>query len=343
MFLNSEPAPYAHLVKSVHVFAGVYVWEYITNLDFEWEIYTGRRHCRWSFVIYLLARMLALASFITMLVGFDITTPYDCNVWFRIMLATSWASGVFASLLLVLRGVALWRRSKKIIALAVVVWLANLGGSIYATTRGHSRWSDTTQNCPIDGTSDFRWSILINFIQDLTLLCIMFSGVLNNRNSTRLWNMLYIQGLWWILAWIVTELPSIALSFRGVNEYWNLIFQVPHMTLTVITASRAYRILFQFITNDLETYPPPRRRRRRNTPRIIYNGQDVQVTVHRTVECDVQLPLPFSSELGLPPPTHKGNTRRAAIALKDVSHASSSRSSTVESNSGFEGTGSVAM
>ena len=50
---------------------------------------------------------------------------------------------------------------------------------------------------------------MINFIQDFTLLCIMFSGVLNKRNSTRLWNMLYIQGLWWIVAWIVTELPSI--------------------------------------------------------------------------------------------------------------------------------------
>jgi hypothetical protein len=228
MFLNLEPVAYAHLVKLVHVFAGIYVWEYITNLDFEWEIYTGQRHWRWSFVVYLSARILALASLITLLVGFNITTPYNCNVWFRIVLATSWASGVFASLLLVLRGVALWGRDKRIMVLAAVVWLANLGGSFYATTRGHSHWSNSTENCPIDGTSDFRWSILINFIQDLTLLCIMFSGVLNKRNSTRLWNMLYIQGLWWILAWVVTELPSIALSFRGVNEYWNLMFQVPH-------------------------------------------------------------------------------------------------------------------
>lgn len=53
----------------------------------------------------------------------------------------------------------------------------------------------------------------MNFIQDLTLLCIMFSGVLHKRNSTRLWNMLYIQGLWWILAWILTEVPSIVRHF----------------------------------------------------------------------------------------------------------------------------------
>lgn len=88
----------AHLVKLVHVFAGIYVychqifhlrqsespsahrWEYTSNLDFEWEIYTGQRHWRWSFVVYLSARILALASLITLLVGFDIKTPYDCNV-----------------------------------------------------------------------------------------------------------------------------------------------------------------------------------------------------------------------------------------------------------------------
>lgn len=75
--------------------------------------------------------------------------------------------------------------------------------------QGYSRWSLSENYCPIDGTSDFRWSILINFVQDLTLLCVMFSGVLHKKNSTRLWNMLYIQGLWWILAWILTEVPSI--------------------------------------------------------------------------------------------------------------------------------------
>ncbi|KAF8260824.1 hypothetical protein EI94DRAFT_1747426 [Lactarius quietus] len=270
-----------------------------------------------------------------MLVGFDITTRYDCDVWFRVVLATSWSSGVFASLLLVLRGVALWARDIKVIILAGTVWLANLGGSIYATTRGYSHWSPPEKYCPIDGTSDFRWSILINFMQDLTLLCIMFSGVLHKKNSTRLWNMLYIQGLWWILAWIVTEVPSIALSFRGVNEHWNLMFQVPHMTLTVITASRAYRILFQYITDDHEAYPPPRQRvHAANAPRILYDGQDVQVAIHRTVEYDVELPSPPLPTLNKHPLSkyQLGN----AIVLKDVSNASAYGSPSLGSSSGSE-------
>jgi hypothetical protein len=41
----------------------------------------------------------------------------------------------------------------------------------------------------------------------------MFFGVLHKRNATRLWNMLYFQALFWILAATFTELPSVACPF----------------------------------------------------------------------------------------------------------------------------------
>ena len=79
--------------------------------------------------------------------------------------------------------------------------------------------------------------------------------------------------------------------------------------------------------SDHETYPPPRRQvRATNAPRILYDGQDLRVTVHRTVEYDVELPPP-------PLPTHHLGT---AIVLKDMNRASSSGSSTVGSSSGSE-------
>ena len=41
----------------------------------------------------------------------------------------------------------------------------------------------------------------------------MFFGVLHKRNATRLWNMLYFQALFWILAATFTELPSVVCLF----------------------------------------------------------------------------------------------------------------------------------
>ena len=80
---------------------------------------------------------------------------------------------------------------------------------------------------------------MVNFIEDFVLLGIMILGVLHKKNATHLWNMLYLQGLFWILTATLTELPSMvcrlcrceicgythlpfqALSFRNLNGAYN--------------------------------------------------------------------------------------------------------------------------
>lgn len=93
--------PSDHLVKIVHVFSGIYLcvstccilsvslttpchrWEFFTTLDFEWEVFTGKRPWRWSFVVYLAARLLGLMATVGDLVGFNLTSMFDCNVSIR--------------------------------------------------------------------------------------------------------------------------------------------------------------------------------------------------------------------------------------------------------------------
>lgn len=64
----------------MHTFAGLYMWEYFTTFDFEWEVYTGRRQWRWSFLVYVAARLLALSCIIVSLVGFNLTREFNCAV-----------------------------------------------------------------------------------------------------------------------------------------------------------------------------------------------------------------------------------------------------------------------
>jgi hypothetical protein len=56
----------------------------------------------------------------------------------------------------------------------------------------------------------------------------MFAGVLQKKNATRLWRMLYFQGIFWILTAIFTEVPCVV-SLRYVDIFFcvlmrNLIF-----------------------------------------------------------------------------------------------------------------------
>ncbi|KAI0000195.1 hypothetical protein BJV74DRAFT_147471 [Russula compacta] len=240
-----------YVLRIMHVCAGIFIWEFLTTLDFEWEVYTGKRPWRWSFIVYVVARVLALLCFVLSLVGFNLTQEFNCNAWLRSVLSTAWLAACSASFLLVLRGVAIWGRDPRIVLLTGSFWLANLAGSLYATTKGRTHWVAEMHFCLISHTDEFRWSIMINFIEDFVLLVVMFFGVLHKRNATHLWNLLYFQGLFWILAATMTELPSVvclpyspplrcilrfdslcfvtqALGFKNINDGWNMLFQYPH-------------------------------------------------------------------------------------------------------------------
>ncbi|KAF8474502.1 hypothetical protein DFH94DRAFT_133625 [Russula ochroleuca] len=239
---------YGCFLKVMHTCAGIYIWEFVTTLDFEWKVYTGKQPWRWSFIVYVAARVLALTCIILSLVGFNLTRQFNCNAWVRFVLSTAWFAAASASFLLVLRGVAIWGRDSRVVVLTGLFWLVNMVGTCYAITRGHIVWSPPLQTCVITRTDEYRWSILMDFIQDFVLLVVMVIGVLHKRNATHLWNILYFQALFWILAAVMTELPSLLMGFKNINDAWNMMFQYPHLTVMVITSSRAYRDLFQYIT-----------------------------------------------------------------------------------------------
>lgn len=56
------------------------------TLGFEWEVYTGKRNFRWSFCVYVVCRLFALAAIILAFIGFNVTAEIDCNAWFRSLL-----------------------------------------------------------------------------------------------------------------------------------------------------------------------------------------------------------------------------------------------------------------
>ncbi|KAI9435470.1 hypothetical protein H4582DRAFT_650693 [Lactarius indigo] len=293
-------------VKLVHVFGGIYIWEWVSTAQFEWEVFTGRRRFRWSFVAYELCRTLCLASIITLIAGFNLTHHFNCEAWFRALLAFSYFGIAFSSLLILLRGVAIWGRSLTVLVFTASIWLCNIGTATYSVMQGSVVWEPALNACFITQTARFRWGITVNFITDVVLLTVMFAGVLNKRNTTGLWRVLYLQvcfhpfrsggflssvyitqGLSWIFVAALSEILPATLSWVNIDDGWNLMFQTPHMVIMVIMATRVYRDLFEYINPTYHSrlssrLPPPR------IASTMPSGQ-VQVTIHKTVDIDLGL------------------------------------------------------
>jgi len=87
-----------------------------------------------------------------------------------------------------------------------------------SSIQSHADWIPQAKACSISGTNSFRWSLLVNIVVDLTLLCIMFAGVLQKKNATHLWRMLYFQSIFWILTATATEVPSVVSHLHNFLE-----------------------------------------------------------------------------------------------------------------------------
>ncbi|KAH9970975.1 hypothetical protein BGW80DRAFT_1324815 [Lactifluus volemus] len=236
----------------------------VSSLAYELQtfVYTGRRPWRWSCISYIATRILTLISITTTVVGLNLTGKFDCESWFRTVLVTAWLGGCSASFFLCSEGLQ-YGGGPQGMVITGILWLVDFAAACYVA-QGHIQWSPALRSCFATSTNEFKWSLLIRFISNFGLLGTMISGVLWKRDPTRLWNILYFQGLFWISAAILTDVPDV-------------MFQYPNRM--VIASSRSYRDLFRNGTDDQRLYPPARA--------ISRNGLGVQVAVDKVVELEL--------------------------------------------------------
>jgi len=158
--------------------------------------------------------------------GFQQLLPLSSSCYEGNDFAISFAVPETSSLSLI--RIAIWGRVMKIVVLTGSFFLANVAGLLFSLNKSQIEWSPGLQACLLTHTDQFRWSIMINFVEDSILLAVMLYGVLRRRNATHLWELLCLHGLFWILAAVLTELPSVVLVFRNINDGWNMMFQYPH-------------------------------------------------------------------------------------------------------------------
>jgi hypothetical protein len=132
------------------------------------------------------------------------------SIWSTNIAAATWSASEKKIFLVSISDACLYRYYKgkrfAYFAMAKDAEFESVGAS---SMQGHAIWFPPAETCVITGTNAFRWSILTNLFVDLSLLCIMFVGVLRKRNATLLWKILYFQSIFWILTAIFTEVPCV--------------------------------------------------------------------------------------------------------------------------------------
>ncbi|EIN08352.1 hypothetical protein PUNSTDRAFT_113902 [Punctularia strigosozonata HHB-11173 SS5] len=251
MTLWNSPAVLAYdqnvFAKLMHAMLGLYGWEFLMSLDFEWSFLCGKRRLRWPMVPYFLGRYMLLTTLITICIALDSTHPLDCQTLYTFNQLAGMSSAGFSTINLSIRTIAIWDRHRYITFLVIFLslgqWAVILQGALLRATY------IPDQGCII--TEAKTGLIAISFIYtmafDFLIMCL---------NTWRL--LPYPQGGWTVTKLLFRDgMIYFAISFLGnlaasvvmllnLNSVMDVILNVPAVVVANIASSRAVRRLALF-------------------------------------------------------------------------------------------------
>ncbi|KAH9984717.1 hypothetical protein BJV77DRAFT_952471, partial [Russula vinacea] len=233
-------------------------WEFFTTLDYEWDVIRGNRPYRWTIWVYSVARVATIMAVILNMIGFDTTTPINCQAWVTSEVFFAYLALVTSALLIVLRVLAIWNRQKVIFVIVTAIWLIDIGflvnGKYLLQIR--SEWSPEANTCVLPNLETTRPNIIASLVTDVLLLVIMLVGLLRARigaGAFGLGRILWKQGLVWLLLATIAELPPSLGRIHNqlLTPSSTQIIQTPSMIVVTIAATRMYRSLINFSSSDM--------------------------------------------------------------------------------------------
>ncbi|KAH9978391.1 hypothetical protein BJV74DRAFT_798427 [Russula compacta] len=196
-----------------HTMTGLFVWEFIITLDYEWSIFRGRRPYRWTVWMYSITRVATLLAMVV--------------ITFHIFLSN--LAFATASLLIVLRIIAIWNRQMVIVAISIGVWVINVAFLIQGVVRNihlqpRSFWLPAQGTCATLNLQSCKPTVISVAVTDFILLLIMLLGLLRLRLDGGtllglgriLWKQvgprqfslgIAVSGIVWLLVATVAEVP----------------------------------------------------------------------------------------------------------------------------------------
>ncbi|KAI0273939.1 hypothetical protein BGY98DRAFT_105652 [Russula aff. rugulosa BPL654] len=252
---------YASLIKLNHALAGIFIWETVITFGFELDILRGKRPYRWTLWLYLGTRYTLLCTFIVFFIDSD-GPKVPCHAFLVLNFALPYASWAFASLIIVLRVIAIWNRNIVVSLISVGIWAGAVALHIRNLTMLEAAFDPLVNSCVPIKTENGLVNALAVLVADMVLLLAMLIGLLRHasRRSTGLWKLLYQQCIIWIALATFSEIPPVVFLILNLNDVWNEMLTGPAITILTIGATRMYRSLSEygtitkFVSSDLPRY-----------------------------------------------------------------------------------------
>ncbi|OCH85025.1 hypothetical protein OBBRIDRAFT_344570 [Obba rivulosa] len=243
--------------RFMHTLLGLYIWEFITSLEFDWDYISGKRKFRWPLVFYFANRYFLLFALIGIATALNVTSPVDCQALYTYNQVFGNASIGLASINLSLRTIAVWSQSWWItIPLVCVIlghWSLLLHGILLKAA-----WIDG-QGCVITSTDNklLAATFIYSMCFDFTVLMLTAWGLafpMGRRDASRIVNLIFKDGLIFFIIAFLANLLAVIFMLLNLNAVMSIIANVPAAVASTIVAGRVVRRLANYTSSGPEVF-----------------------------------------------------------------------------------------
>ncbi|KAH8096700.1 hypothetical protein BXZ70DRAFT_896101 [Cristinia sonorae] len=235
-------------LKLQHVIAGIYFWEFVISLDFDWSFISGRhgRKFRWPIIFYFLDRYCLLLAMIGLLVTLDTNRELNCMAFVRFnQFAGNCAVG-FASINLAIRTMAIWSQNRYVISGLTLLILGHWSIILTGVLIG-SRWAPGVGCSLVSVNSKILSAMFIySMCFDFIVLCLSAFKLCHRREGSQIVQLLFKDGLIYFVVAFVSNMVATTFMLLDLNPVMTSVANAPAAVASTIVATRVVRHLFLY-------------------------------------------------------------------------------------------------
>ncbi|KAJ3934157.1 MAG: hypothetical protein NXY57DRAFT_722543 [Lentinula lateritia] len=246
--------------RFMHALLGLYIWEWFTSLDFDWDYIRGKRQFRWPLIFYFLNRYCLLFALIGIAVALNVATEINCQALYTFNQCVGNAAIGLASINFSLRTMAVWTQKWYIVVPLILLilgqWSLLLHGILLKATYS------PTEGCVIVETDSrlllagFTYTMCFDFV---VLSLTAWKLVINAPSSkvmgrSRLVVLIFGDGLIYFIIAFLSNLLATIFMLLDLNPVMSIIANVPSAIGSTIVACRAVRRLALFTSSGPEMF-----------------------------------------------------------------------------------------
>ncbi|KAF8840542.1 hypothetical protein BDN67DRAFT_903296 [Paxillus ammoniavirescens] len=240
-------------IKLMHALTGLYAWEFVVSLDFDWAVLTGKKKFRWPMTFYFAGRYLLLFAMIGTLIGVDTPVEVNCKALYAFSQFAGDAAVGLACINLSLRTIAIWSHDKWIIGILVFIVLGHWS-LILRGVPVSAMWVPGVGCAIVEGnTTNAAATFIYSMCFDFVVLCLTaYKLAWTPRRTgsfmlhTKLVRMIFSDGLVYFIIAFLANLNATVFMILNLNGVMSVLFNPPAVIASTIVASWAVRRLYNF-------------------------------------------------------------------------------------------------